>query len=129
MADLPRDERLIPYEDCGADGLCEARTTTPVDVFDLTRDATERIEATDNDKLNALINQLAEITDGKRGTITDLINGIDQVSTAINEREGQLDALARPRRRAGRQPGHEGPDARAADRQLADDPGLPRPAS
>lgn len=93
MADLPRDERFIPFEDCGADGLCEARTTTPVDLFDLTRDATERIEATDNTKLNALINQLAEITDGKRGTITDLINGIDQVSTAINEREGQLDAL------------------------------------
>lgn len=93
MADLPRAERLIPFEECGADGLCEARTTTPVDVFDLTRDATERIEATDNDKLNTLINQLADITAGKRATITDLISGVNQVSSAINEREAQLEAL------------------------------------
>ena len=83
MEDLDRDERRIPVE----------RTTTPVDVFDLTRDATERIDATDNERLNQLIGQLAEITDGKRGTITDLIEGVDQVSTAINEREQQLDAL------------------------------------
>lgn len=93
MADLPRAERLIPFEECGADGLCEARTTTSVDVFDLTRDATERIEATDNDKLNTLINQLADITAGKRATITDLISGVNQVSSAINEREAQLEAL------------------------------------
>ena len=33
---------------------------------------------TDNDKLNELIDQLTEITDGKRGTVTDLIEGIDQ---------------------------------------------------
>ena len=93
IADLPRDERIIPHEECGADGLCETRTTTPVDVFDLTRDATERIEATDNDELNKLINQLADITEGKRATVTDLIDGIDQVATAINGREGQLASL------------------------------------
>ncbi len=83
MEDLERADRRIPVE----------RTTTPVDIFDLTRDATERIDATDNDRLNQLIGQLAEITDGKRGTITDLIEGVDQVSTAINDREQQLDAL------------------------------------
>jgi phospholipid/cholesterol/gamma-HCH transport system substrate-binding protein len=93
LADLPPDERLIPYQDCDEDGHCEPRTTTPVDVFDLTRDATERIQATDNTKLNMLINQLAEITQGKRATVTDLINGIDQVSRAVNEREGQLASL------------------------------------
>lgn len=93
FADLPRSERSIPHEECGADGLCVARTTTPVDVFDLTRDATERIEATDNEKLNTLINQLATITEGKRATVTDLINGIDQVASAITEREGELDSL------------------------------------
>jgi len=93
MADLPRNERVIPYEDCGADDLCEQRTTTPVDVFDLTREATERIEATDNAKLNQLIKQLSDITAGKRGTITDLIHGVDQVSSAINERETELSSL------------------------------------
>lgn len=93
MADLPREDRVIPVEDCDANGACRARTTTPVDVFDLTRDATERIEATDNDRLNQLINQLADVTEGKRATITDLIHGIDDVASAINAREGQLDLL------------------------------------
>lgn len=93
MADLDRDERVIPLEDCDGSGTCVPRTTTPVDVFDLTRDATERIEATDNDRLNQLINQLADITEGKRATVTDLIQGIDTVSSAINEREGQLGTL------------------------------------
>jgi phospholipid/cholesterol/gamma-HCH transport system substrate-binding protein len=82
-ADLPSDERVIPVD----------RTTTPVDVFDLTREATERIEATDNDKLNQLIKQLATITEGKRATITDLIDSVGTLSAAINEREGELDDL------------------------------------
>lgn len=90
MADLPREERRIPHEVCDADGLCEPRTTTPVDVFDLTRAATERIEETDNDRLNQLIAQLSDITEGKRATVTDLIEGIHGVSTAINEREAEL---------------------------------------
>lgn len=93
MADLPRDERAIPHEECDPDGVCTPRTTTPVDVFDLTREATERIEATDNERLNALIVQLTEVTDGKRGTVTDLIEGVDQVATAINERERELAEL------------------------------------
>jgi phospholipid/cholesterol/gamma-HCH transport system substrate-binding protein len=83
FADLPRDERVIPVQ----------RTTTPVDVFDLTREATVRIEETDNDKLNQLITQLATITEGKRATITDLIHSVGTLSSAINEREGELDAL------------------------------------
>jgi len=83
MEDLADGERTIPVE----------RTTTPVDVFDLTRDATERIEATDNERLNQLVTQLADITQGKRGTVTDLISSVDQLSTAINERELQLDDL------------------------------------
>ena len=93
MADLPREDRVIPYEDCGADGLCEARTSTPVDVFDLTRQATERIEATDNDRLNQLIRQLADVTEGKRATVTDLVRGIEEVAGAITERDGELAEL------------------------------------
>ena len=93
MADLPREDRVIPFEECDGEDRCVPRTSTPVDVFDLTRDATERIEATDNDRLNQLINQLADVTDGKRATITELVEGVDQVSSAINEREVQLEAL------------------------------------
>src|SRR3546814_11487916 len=93
MEDLPREARFIPHEECSAEGRCVPRTATPVDVFDLTREATERIEATDNDKLNALVNQLADVTEGKRATITDLVTGIDDVASAINEREVELETL------------------------------------
>ena len=37
MADLPRSERKIPHRDCTGEGICEERTHTPYDVFDLTR--------------------------------------------------------------------------------------------
>jgi phospholipid/cholesterol/gamma-HCH transport system substrate-binding protein len=93
MAELPRQDRVITHERCDGTGSCQPRTTTPVDVFDLTREATERIEETDNAKLNQLILQLSKITEGKRGTITDLIAGIDTVSTAVNEREAELSDL------------------------------------
>src|SRR3546814_20565547 len=76
MEDLPREARFIPHEECSAEGRCVPRTATPVDVFDLTREATERIEATDHDKLNALVNQLADVTEGKRAPITAPVKGI-----------------------------------------------------
>jgi phospholipid/cholesterol/gamma-HCH transport system substrate-binding protein len=91
--DLPRDKRVIPHEECGGDGLCVERTTTPEDLFDITREATNRIEATDNARLNQLIEQLAGVSEGKHATVTDLINGIRDVSTAITSREGKLASL------------------------------------
>ncbi len=93
MEQLPRDKRIIPYKDCGADGLCATRTTTPEDIFDLTRQATDRIEATNNDRLNQLIEQLAGITQGKHATVTDLIKGIGDVSNALTQRDGELAQL------------------------------------
>ena len=73
--------------------------------------------------------QLAEITEGKRATVTDLINGIGDVSTADHRARGQAGRPARPGRRAGRQPGGQGPDPRPPDRQLAGAPRLPRAAA
>lgn len=93
MEDLPRRERVIPHEECSANGLCVTRTKTPEDVFDITREATDRIVETDNERLNQLIAQLAGIAEGKRATITDLVNGIRDVSQAITDRDGQLASL------------------------------------
>jgi phospholipid/cholesterol/gamma-HCH transport system substrate-binding protein len=83
LEDLPRDQRVIPVE----------RTTTPVDVFRLTRDATEAIEETETDQLNQLILQLTAVTEGRRPALVDLIDGIERTSRAINERDVQLSAL------------------------------------
>jgi phospholipid/cholesterol/gamma-HCH transport system substrate-binding protein len=93
MEELPRERRVIPHQECSGDGLCVTRTSTPEDIFDITREATNRIIETDNDRLNQLVTQLADIAEGKRATITDLINGIRDVSQAITERDGQLAQL------------------------------------
>jgi phospholipid/cholesterol/gamma-HCH transport system substrate-binding protein len=84
MEDLAkRDAARIPVE----------RTTTPFDVFELTRKATEGIQATNTKELNQLILQLAQLTEGKQATIRDLSTGIEQVAGAINERDEQLRSL------------------------------------
>lgn len=69
------------------------RTATPYDVFEVTKVATQRIEATDNEKLNQLIKQLAVVTEGKEESIRKLITGIARMSTAIAARDDQLDSL------------------------------------
>src|SRR3546814_15099222 len=66
MEDLPREARFIPHEECSAEGRCVPRTAPPVDVFDLTREATDRIEETQNHKPHALVTQHAAVTQGKR---------------------------------------------------------------
>lgn len=81
-----------PYLEAGAVIPVE-RTTTPFDVFELTKTATRSIEATDTDKLNRLIEQLAAITQGKQESFRDLIQGIAKVSTAVAERDEQLRSL------------------------------------
>lgn len=85
MADLPTERRTIPIE----------RTSTPFDVFELTRVATNSIEATHKEQLNEFINQLAEVTEGKAGSVRQLVEGIDRVAGAINERDEELRSLLR----------------------------------
>lgn len=80
LAASARDERVIPVD----------RTKTPFDVFELTRIGTESIEATNTEELNQLINQLADVTDGRQQGIEELATGIQQVGSAVNERETQL---------------------------------------
>jgi phospholipid/cholesterol/gamma-HCH transport system substrate-binding protein len=68
-------------------------TTTPFDVFDLTRTATDNIRALDTAQLNKLINDFADITQGKQQSVADLVQGLDKVSTAIASRDAELSQL------------------------------------
>ncbi|HEX7167200.1 MAG TPA: MlaD family protein [Acidimicrobiales bacterium] len=83
LADVPERERVIPIE----------RTKTPFDVFELTRVGTESIQATDTEKLNTLIGQLANVSEGKHDQIATLALGITEVSEAITTRDAQLTEL------------------------------------
>jgi phospholipid/cholesterol/gamma-HCH transport system substrate-binding protein len=83
MEDEPKSARVIPND----------RTKTPFDIFDLTKVATRSVEATDTTKLNQFIGQLADITDGKHDQIAQLLDGVNKVSTAVNDRQAQLRQL------------------------------------
>lgn len=83
MVDLPEDQRVVPVE----------RTTVPFDLFELTRVGTEGIQELDTESLNALLVDLADITEGKAGTVEDLVEGINRVGAAVNQREAEFEAL------------------------------------
>jgi phospholipid/cholesterol/gamma-HCH transport system substrate-binding protein len=68
-------------------------TKTPFDIFELTRVATEGVQELNTKELNDLINQLANVTQDKKQSVTDLIDGLDKVSTAINSRDAELRQL------------------------------------
>ena len=83
MADLPEEQREIPVE----------RTKTPFDLFELTRVATEGVQELETEELNRFFVDLADITEGKRATVEDLLEGIQRVGAAVNDREEQFDDL------------------------------------
>jgi len=83
MAELPEEQRVVPVE----------RTTTPFDIFELTRVATEGVQELETDQLNQFFVDLADITEGKRATVEDLLEGIQRVGSAVNDREQQFDDL------------------------------------
>jgi len=68
-------------------------TKTPFDIFELTRTATVNVQELNTTELNQLINQLAKVTDGKQQSVADLVDGLDKVSAAINQRDTQLRQL------------------------------------
>ena len=85
LEDLPKNDqrRTIPVD----------RTTTPFDVFALTRTATQNIKELNTSELNKLINDFADITQGKQQSVADLVQGLDKVSTAIASRDAELSQL------------------------------------
>jgi phospholipid/cholesterol/gamma-HCH transport system substrate-binding protein len=83
LEDEPEAARTIPNE----------RTKTPFDLFDITKIGTKSLEATDTTKLNQFIKDLADITEGKHDQVAQLLDGVNKVSTAVNDREGQLRQL------------------------------------
>lgn len=83
LEDTPEARRTIPIN----------RTTTPFDVFELTTLGTRRIQATDTEKLNQFINQLAEVTSGNPQDVKTLLHSVADVSQQISTRDDQLAQL------------------------------------
>jgi phospholipid/cholesterol/gamma-HCH transport system substrate-binding protein len=83
LASMPAGAREIPRE----------RTKTPFDVFELTKVATTNVNATDTDKLNKLIRSLADVTQGQKEQVAQLLSGITDLSATLNSRDAQLRGL------------------------------------
>jgi phospholipid/cholesterol/gamma-HCH transport system substrate-binding protein len=83
MEDEPSSARVIPND----------RTKTPFDIFDLVKVSTRSVEATDTTKLNQFIKDLADITEGKHDQLAQLLDGVNKVSVAVNDRQAQLSQL------------------------------------
>ena len=83
LEDEPESAREIPND----------RTKTPFDIFELTKIGTRSVEATDTTKLNQFIKDLADITEGKHDQVAQLLDGVNRVSTAVNDRQAQLRQL------------------------------------
>lgn len=83
LGSLPAEDRVIPVE----------RTRTPFDVFELTKLSTQTVQDIDTERLNRLITQLADVTEGDRGDLARLLQAVGDVSAALNARETQLRSL------------------------------------
>jgi phospholipid/cholesterol/gamma-HCH transport system substrate-binding protein len=80
---VPAAKRSIPID----------RTEVPFDIFSLFSKATTTIQATDTARLNLLIRQLADVTQGKREQITTLLTSVTQIADTLNARDAQVREL------------------------------------
>lgn len=76
-------------------GFDRAGERVPFDIFELTRLATEGIEELETENVNRFIGDLADLTEGRRDDLTELITTIDDVSVAVTSRDQQLGELLR----------------------------------
>jgi phospholipid/cholesterol/gamma-HCH transport system substrate-binding protein len=81
----------LPLED--GDVIPADRTTTPVDITELSDIQVELLQASDADAFEAFLMDIAEITEGKAAEVGTLINGLNRVLEAVDSRRVQLARL------------------------------------
>lgn len=75
------------------DGDVITDTRTPTEVLDLQNVGTPLLEESDGEALNELLRSLADVTDGKREQVAQIIDGLDRLTTAVNTREAEARSL------------------------------------
>jgi phospholipid/cholesterol/gamma-HCH transport system substrate-binding protein len=83
LADLPEAERRIPLD----------RTVLPFTIIQALGDFSEGIDALDPETINAAVRALGDSTARNGDEVAALIDNLEVVTTAINEREGDLRRL------------------------------------
>lgn len=88
--------RLRTGDDWGTlleDGDVITDTRTPTEVLDLQNVGTPLLEESDGEALNDLMRSLSEVTEGKREQVRQIIDGLDRLMTAVNERSDEASSL------------------------------------
>jgi phospholipid/cholesterol/gamma-HCH transport system substrate-binding protein len=88
--------RLTTGDDWDAlleDGDVITDTRTPTEVLDLQNVGTPLLEESDGEALNDLMDSLSEITEGKREQVRQIIEGLDRLTSAVNERSDEASDL------------------------------------
>jgi phospholipid/cholesterol/gamma-HCH transport system substrate-binding protein len=76
-----------------AAGALINNTSVPVQIYQLQNAAGHLLSATDTKALNTLVEQLATVTQGKQVQVREIINGLDALTTTVNDRSGAVSQL------------------------------------
>jgi phospholipid/cholesterol/gamma-HCH transport system substrate-binding protein len=76
-----------------ADGDVITDTRTPTEVLDLQNVGTPLLEESDGQALNDLMRSLSDVTEGKREQVRQIIEGLDRLTSAVNERQAEARSL------------------------------------
>ena len=69
------------------------RTGTPIDLPQLGDESVELLGEVDTAAMQDLMTALADITEGKREDVAQLLDGIDQVTAVVKDRKNELETL------------------------------------
>lgn len=75
------------------DGDVITDTRTPTEVLDLQNVGTPLLEESNGQALNELMRSLAEVTDGKHEQVAQIIDGLERLTTAVNDRQAEARSL------------------------------------
>jgi len=69
------------------------RTRTPIDLLQLQNTATPLLQQSDAKALNSLFQQLSAVSEGKSDDVRQILQGLDRLTTVINDRQGEASQL------------------------------------
>ena len=81
------------WEDPLADGDTIVDTTTPVELLDIQNTGTRLFDESDGEALNDLMGSLAQVTEGKRVQVRQILDGLSDLTRVVSDRETEARRL------------------------------------
>ncbi|MFN2545536.1 MAG: MCE family protein [Actinomycetota bacterium] len=89
--DLVNGDQGQPLE--SGDYIPVTRTQTPIDITDLNDISVRLLNRSDAGALNSLMREVAQITAGKATEVRTIVNGLERITAAVDERRAELGRL------------------------------------